>query len=195
MSPVVHFIISIFIAFCLEIASSRKYTTILLLGIVGMTPDIDHFLPMVDGFRMFHNTLFMGVLPLALLIFAHLAENNKKPHSSFYQRFFIGAMIVLLGHLLLDLIAGHEIQLGLLPGSGVISIPNTALIFSQFGVLFSAADILWIALFILVLSGNLAIAKVYSLYEGWPDSADRIDDGSRYLPARNDNFPDVLIYS
>lgn len=162
-----------------------------------MIPDIDHFFPMVNGFGLFHNTFFMGVLPLALLIFAHLAETRDNTNSSFYQRFLIGAMIVLLGHLLLDLIAGHPIQLGLFFGSGVISIPNTALIESQyFGVLFSAADLLWLCLFAMVITGNYAIAKVYGLYEGWVDVAGMADIGRpAHIPSRRDNFPDILIYS
>ena len=164
---------------------------------VGMIPDIDHFFPMVNGFGLFHNTFFMGVLPLALFIFAHLVEPGKKPDSSVYQRFFLGATIVLLGHLLLDLIAGHPIQLGLFFGSGVISIPNTALIESQyFGVLFSAADLLWLCLFAMVITGNYAIAKVYGLYEGWVDVAGMADIGRpAHIPSRRDNFPDILIYS
>ncbi len=197
MTPIVHFVISIFIAFCLGIATSRKYTTILLLGIVGMIPDIDHFFPKVNGFGLFHNTFFMGVLPLALFMFAHLAENDKIPDSSVYQRFFLGATIVLLGHLLLDLIAGHAIQLGLFFGSGVIIIPNTALIESQnLGILFSAADLLWLCLFAMVITGNYAIAKIYGLYEGWVDVAGMAGfDRPAHIPSRKDVFPDKLTYA
>ena len=171
MTPTVHFIISIAIAICLNMKISRKAAMIILLGVVGTLPDIDHFLPTIQGAGLFHNTLFMGVVPLAVLIFVHLVETNRENDSSVYQRFFIGVTIILLGHLILDLISGNVLTLGLFSGTAIFSVPNTALLeVGHMGVAFSLPDILWIVLCTVVISGNIVMTKVYNLYEGWETS-------------------------
>ena len=189
MSPIVHLTISVFIAFCLGLELKRKYLAIFLLGIIGVMPDIDHFLPMIGGFSIFHNTFFMGIVPLALLIFAHIAETRKTEDSSEYQRFLIGATVVLLGHLLLDLIDGSSIQLSLLSTSVLINVPEVAIIQSQsLGILFSTSDLLWLALFVAVLLGNRVISKVYDLYEGWNEDNAVMNEKIPSVLSRNEPF-------
>lgn len=168
MSPAVHFTISLLIALCLGIKTSRKAATVLLLAFIGMAPDLDHFLPTINGASLFHNTLFLGVVPLFLLIFIHLVETNKDGDTSFYQRFLIGVTVILMGHLILDLIDGNVIQLGFFANSVSLSIPDSALLEnSTQGVIFSIRDLLWMALAALVLLGRMSTDKVYSLYEDW----------------------------
>ena len=164
MLPTVHFIVSIGIVFCLEIKHQRKYTAILLLGVIGVMPDIDHLFS--DG--LFHNTLFLGVLPLAMLIFSNLVETYRTPDSSKYQRFFIGVTMVLFGHLMLDLISSSEISLGLTSTPLMFSIPSIPLVQSGiFGTLFSTVDLLWVSLFAMVVSGNIVLKKVYAITEDY----------------------------
>jgi hypothetical protein len=179
MLPTVHFIISIGIAFCLEIRHQRKYSAILLLGMIGVMPDIDHLFSISSNTGLFHNTIFLGVLPLGILIFAHLAETSREMDSSTYQRFFISATVVLLGHLMLDLIAGNKVSLGLSSTPLMFSIPTIPLVQSGiFGTLFSTVDLLWLSLFAMVVSGNIILKKVYAISEGF-------DIGEEVITRRN----------
>lgn len=168
MLPTIHLLISLGIAFCLEIRYQRKYTVILLLGVIGVMPDMDHLFSLYQNSRLFHNTLFLGVLPLAMLIFSNLIETSRKADSSAYQRFFIGVTVVLLGHLMLDLIAGNEISLGLTSVPLTFGIPSVPLVESGiFGTLFSTTDLLCVLLFAIVVSGNIVLKKVYAISEGY----------------------------
>jgi hypothetical protein len=168
MLPTMHLLISLGIAFCLEVRYQRKYSVILLLGVIGVMPDIDHLFSLYQNAGLFHNTLFLGVLPLAVLIFSNLVETNRRMDSSAYQRFFIGVTVVLLGHLMLDLIAGNEISLGLTSAPLTFGIASVPLVQSGvFGTLFSTTDLLCLLLFALVVSGNIVLKKVYAISEGY----------------------------
>jgi hypothetical protein len=168
MLPTIHFILSLGIAFCLEIRHPRKYTVILLLGVIGVMPDIDHIFSLSQNSGLFHNTLFLGVLPLAMLIFSNLIEASREPDSSAYQRFFICVMVVLLGHLFLDLISGNMVSLSFTSTPLTFSIPSLPLVqIGVLGTLFTTVDLLWLLLFTLVVSGNIALKKVYAISEDY----------------------------
>ena len=179
MMAAVHFIISILMAFSLELKFKRKYLTIVSLGFLGMLPDLDHFIAPGQNIGLFHNLLFLGILPLLALIMANLVETSGITTSSKLQRFFIAANIILVGHLILDLIAGNTISLGL-GGSMTIGIQSMALIQTAgFGTVLTSADLLWMVLLILVLAGNIITTKIFHLFEGsdaigvlevWPGS-------------------------
>jgi hypothetical protein len=178
-----HLLISLGIAFCLEIRYQRKYTVILILGVIGVLPDLDHLVPLYQNAGLFHNTLFLGVLPLAMLIFSNLIETSRKIDSSTYQRFFIGVTVVLLGHLMLDLIAGNEISLGLTSSPLTFGIPSVPLVQSGiFGALFSTTDLLCVLLFAIVVSGNIVLKKVYAISEGY-DVGDGAEAGRNVYPS------------
>lgn len=187
MLPTVHFIISIGIAFCLEIRHSRKSAVILLLGLIGVLPDIDHLISFSQNAGLFHNTLFLGVLPLAIVIFSNLVETSREKDSSTYQRVFIGVTAVLLGHLILDLIAGNEISLGLTSAPLLFAIPSIPLVQSDiFGTLFSTVDLLWVSLLALVIFCNIVLKKIYAISEGF--------DMEETVAARRIVLPGFLIH-
>jgi hypothetical protein len=138
------------------------------LGVIGVMPDIDHIFSLSQNSGLFHNTLFLGVLPLAMLIFSNLIEASREPDSSAYQRFFICVMVVLLGHLFLDLISGNMVSLSFTSTPLTFSIPSLPLVqIGVLGTLFTTVDLLWLLLFTLVVSGNIALKKVYAISEDY----------------------------
>ena len=165
MLPIVHFLISIGIGFALEIKSPRKNLNILLFGIIGTLPDLDHFLPQLGSTGIFHSTLMLGVLPLAFFMAAHMLETHFNEASSKYQRFFIGVIIVLSSHLILDLIAGRSIAYSFAE-TGIFSLSSTPLLeIGGLGVIIQSTDLLWLFLGIMVLVGNLTQKKIYAFIE------------------------------
>jgi len=184
MLPLVHFVISIGIAFSLELKSSRKYALIIFLGIIGILPDIDHLLPLNQGARLFHNTIFLGALPMLLVVLSNLAETNRGMKSSAYQRFFVCVALILLSHLLLDIIDGNTITLGIFNNPVRITMPLAPLIQSNaLGVLFTTRDAIWMLLIVMVLTGNVILKRIYALYEGY-------EDGSEYAPQAFEPVPE-----
>ena len=181
MLPVVHFVASILIALALEINYPRKYTMILMFGVIGVLPDLDHFLPAHNGYGIFHSFLVLGILPIALLMAAFLLENNGRCVSSKYQRFFITLTVILMGHLILDLIAGGRIPLNVGADSPVFSLGTLALLESDtLGTIVGVVDIAWLALCVLVVIGNVSqkmmcaiIEGAESNYYGWIDFSAR----------------------
>ena len=113
MQPFVHFTISIGIAFALEVKYTRRYSMILLLGIIGVLPDMDHFLPEYNGAGLFHNLMVVSLIPLGLLLMSTLIEGTSNKGSSKFQRFFVCISVILVSHLILDSIAGTTISLDL----------------------------------------------------------------------------------
>ncbi len=166
MQPVVHFIISIGIAFALEINYSKKYSMILLFGFVGMLPDLDHLLPFHNGVGIFHNPVVLGVIPLVLLMVAMMIENANNKDSSKYSRLFISVTVILLGHLMLDLIAGSAISLNVFSENGIFHVDTLPLLTSaNLGVLLDLSDIVWLILGVMVLLGNIAQRQIYANME------------------------------
>jgi len=167
MSPAVHFLVSILMAFALELEFKRKYLVIFSLGLVGMLPDLDHLIIRTEGVGLFHNLLVLGVLPLVLLILVNNKETSQGMHSSRYQRYVIAAGIILIGHLILDAIAGNGFYLGLAASTQFHAVPVGLISSVRYGVLLYTTDLLWATLIILVLSGNVCIKKINMLYEGF----------------------------
>ena len=118
MSPFVHFFLSLLVALSMNLKYERKYLVILFLGFMGVLPDIDHLFPLqISGTEVyiFHNLNFLVLLPLALLLFICMFESFKGGHSSKYQRFAFAMLIILSGHLVLDIVAGNTIILQFSP--------------------------------------------------------------------------------
>ena len=179
MLPFAHFLISLGIGFALEVKSPRKYLNILLFGIIGTLPDIDHFLPQLGSTGLFHNTLILGELPLAFLITAYMLENRFNERSSKYQRFFTSVAIILYGHLILDLIAGNSIAYTL-AGTSTFSLESLPLIeISGLGVIVGSTDMAWLLLGILILGGNIIQKKLYTLIEVYYEK-DELEFGRQY---------------
>ena len=179
MLPLTHFLISMGIGFALEVKSPRKYLNILLFGIIGILPDIDHFLPQLGSTGLFHNTLILGELPLAFLIAAYMLENRFNERSSTYQRFFTSVAIILYGHLILDIIAGNSIAYNL-DGISTFSLDSLPLIeIGGLGVVVGSTDMAWLFLGILILGGNLIQKKLYTLIEEYY-AEDELEFGKQY---------------
>ncbi len=182
MLPLTHFLISIAIGFALEIQSRKKYTLILLLGIIGILPDIDHFLPMNGSTGVFHNVIILGKIPLAILIGVYMLENHFNPNSSKYQRFFTSVTVILYGHLILDLIAGRDLALNL-SGTSLFYLNSTPILeLGGIGVVFGTMDLAWLSLGLLVLAGNRVQKKLYELTEEYADH--ELKDIHKYMPYR-----------
>lgn len=165
MLPFAHFLISIGIGFTLEVKSPRKYLNILMFGIIGILPDIDHILPQLGSTGLFHNTLVLGELPLVFLIAAYMLENHFNERSSKYQRFFTSVAVILYAHLILDLIAGSSIAYTF-AGTSTFNLESLPLIeIGGLGVVMASTDMAWLALGILILGGNLVQKKLYFLIE------------------------------
>jgi hypothetical protein len=168
--PIVHFIISLGIAFALEINYTRRYLLILSLGIIGILPDIDHIIPSLGGAGILHNTFFLGILPLALFMGAYMIEDNRSPDSSKLQRYMVCVTVILLGHLLLDLIAGNTVSLNIFSGSAAFSFESVPLIeISGMRPVLMSADILWVGLMFLILMGNITQKRIYEIAEGFAE--------------------------
>ncbi len=179
MLPFAHFLISMGIGFALEVKSPRKYLNILLFGIIGILPDLDHFLPQLGSTGLFHNTLILGELPLAFLIAAYMLENRFNERSSKYQRFFTSVTIILYGHLILDLIAGNSIAYTL-AGISTFNLSSIPLLeIGGLGVIIGSTDMLWLFLGIIVLGGNLIQKKLYTLIEEYY-AEDELEFGRPY---------------
>ncbi len=170
MLPVVHFVVSIGIAFALEINYSRKYSMILLLGFVGLLPDIDHFFPSYNGVGIFHNLIALGVLPIVLLMVAFMMQNSTNNNSSKFQRFIIATTVVLLGHLILDLVSGGTIYLNIFSENGTFQLESFPLLESTIhGTIIGIKDIAWVTLGVFVLFGNVAQKQIYARTEGFEE--------------------------
>lgn len=179
MLPVVHVVVSIGIAFALEINYSRKYSMILLLGFLGLLPDIDHFLPSYNGVGIFHNLIALGVLPIVVLMVAFMVQNSTNSNSSKFQRFIIAATVVLLGHLILDLVSGGTIYLNIFSENGTFQLESFPLLKSTIlGTVIEIKDIAWLALGAVVLFGNLAQKQIYAKTEGF-EEYDRLSKQTR----------------
>ncbi|MBA3045833.1 MAG: metal-dependent hydrolase [Candidatus Thermoplasmatota archaeon] len=171
MLSTVHFIVSLGIAFCLEYRHPRRYTFILALGLIGMAPDIDHILPLYQGAGIFHNTFFMAILPLTMVMLVHLVESSHEMSSSKLQRFSICVTIILVSHLFLDLIAGSGIGLRFPTSAGVFSVtPDVLLSSTNIGTLIVTTDVLWMTMLVVVMSGNLLQKKIYALFEEYAEN-------------------------
>jgi len=165
MLPFTHFLISMGIGFSLEVKFPRKYLNILLFGIIGTLPDIDHILPQLGSTGLFHNTLILGELPLIFLIAAYMLENHFNEKSSKYQRFFICVAVILYSHLILDLIAGKSIAYSF-TGTSTFNLESLPLMEIEWlGVVIGSTDIAWLFLGILILGGNIVQKKLYCLIE------------------------------
>ncbi|MDO9536764.1 MAG: hypothetical protein Q7J68_00405 [Thermoplasmata archaeon] len=184
MLPIAHLIISIGIAFCLEYKHPRRISIIVLLGLIGTLPDFDHFLPMYNGAKMFHNLFFLAVLPILLLFLAHFIETRRTPLSSVYQRFIMCATVVLVGHLILDAIAGNTISPGFPTSSFSFSL-NSAPILTIAEIPLANIDIMWILLAACVIFGRYAQREVYDIFEAYA-----IED--RYIARHSVSRRDVL---
>jgi hypothetical protein len=171
MLPLAHLVLSIGIAFGLEFRHPRRFTAIAILGLIGLLPDLDHFLPLYNGASLFHNTLVLGVFPLALIMLASTVEVQRDSGSSFYQRFLICVAVILMSHLLIDMITGSGIYLGFPTSVEAFSIGAAPLMeFSGVGVILVSSDLLWVAMLGLVLAGNVVQKRIYALFEGYSDA-------------------------
>lgn len=164
MLPFAHFLISMGIGFALEVKSPRKYLNILLFGIIGTLPDLDHFLSQLGSAGLFHNTLILGELPMVFLIAAYMLENRFNERSSKYQRFFTSVAIILYAHLILDLIAGRSIAYSF-AGTSTFNLNSIPLLEIGGLEVIGSTDMAWLFLGILVLGGNLIQKKLYQLIE------------------------------
>jgi hypothetical protein len=171
MLPLAHLVLSIGIAFGLEFRHPKRFTAIAILGLVGMLPDLDHFLPLYNGASLFHNTLVLGVLPLALIMLASTVEVQRDTSSSFYQRFLICVAVILMSHLLIDMMAGSGVYLGFPTSVEAFSVGATPLMkYSGVGVIMVSSDLLWVAMLALVLAGNVVQKRIYALFEGYSEA-------------------------
>ncbi len=142
-----------------------------------MLPDLDHFLPLWNGASLFHNTLALGVVPLALIIISGTVETHRYEDSSKYQRFFICVAVVLVAHLLLDLLGGSGIYVGFPTSTEAFTVGATPLLkYTENGILLMTSDLLWLAMMILVISGNIIQKRIYALFEGFSEMSDVQND-------------------
>ena len=179
MLPAAHILISIGIGFAMEVKFKNKYLTILTFGLLGLLPDLDHFLPPNGSVGMLHNIIILGEMALVLIIASSILEPHFTPRSSKYQRFFISFAVILYGHVCLDLIAGGTFATNL-AGTNLLHISSMPIVDMQgVGVVFSSTDIIWVALGILVLSGNLIQKKLYALIEEYY-AEDELEFGKQY---------------
>ena len=168
MQPMVHFILSLGMGFAMEVKHRRKYLAILSLGFVGLLPDIDHLFRINGVSGVLHNTTALGSLPLAAFIAVYLLEERYRPLSSSAQRFMVSVTVVLLGHLILDLIAGNTIDLGPFSGGGTFSVSPVPIIeLSNYGAVITSTDMLWLLILGMVVCGNLVQRALYESVENF----------------------------
>ncbi len=161
MLPLVHFTVSILIALALEIRFKNKLMLILMLGVLGTLPDLDHFLPYNNGVGVFHNPIFLFALPVAFLLGAFLLENTVNKSSSKIQRLFLCVTVILLSHFLLDIASGKIVSINLSTSAQTFMLASTPMLTTQWGTLIETKDMVWIFLVMTVVFGNLAQRIMY----------------------------------
>lgn len=161
MLPVVHFVVSILVALALEIRLKNKLIFILLLGVLGTLPDLDHLLPSYGGVGIFHNLIFLFMLPIAFLLMAFLVENTVNKGSSTFQRLFICVAVVLLVHFLLDITTGKTVSINISTSTQTFTLVSSPLLATDWGVVMETRDVVWILLIMVVAFGNMAQKILY----------------------------------
>lgn len=129
----------------------------LVLGVLGLAPDLDHFLALgdmllcmrgvelgvdpTDGMRWLHNGYALVIAPVLLFVATSVFEMSSGRHRSLARRGALALLAVLTGHLALDLAVGSALPLGYPFDSGTFAVSAGSIMALDGAALMSIRDI------------------------------------------------------
>ena len=167
MSPFIHFLLSLVAALSMDLQFKRKYLIVLILGLLGVAPDLDHLIGYSQSgmsISIFHNLYLLGFLPILLMFTSFIVENAKGGHSSVYQRFFLALTVILVGHLVLDILAGNVITLHFPLDTATFALEKGVLINSGiYGSLLGTGEVIFGFWLLAIMVAHFAQKRLYDL--------------------------------
>ena len=178
MSPVIHLTVSMLAVIYMNLGFKKRYLFIIVMA--GLLPDLDHFLNIeVSGVPVayFHNIILLLFFPLILFLLFTMFEVGG--YSSKCTRFFLALLIILTGHLVMDLVAGNTIILQASPELLQFSLPQKdVLTLGSIGTFMNVSDLIFGSWLTCVIVSRPLIARIHSWYE---EQAPDIDAEPYYL--------------
>lgn len=170
MSPFIHILLSIIAAMAMDLRFKHKAIVILMLGISGVLPDLDHLInyATADGVQVpvFHNLYLLVFLPMCLLFASFIVENVRGGHSTTFQRLFLALLVTLSGHLVLDIIAGNTMMLHFPFDTSTFFIEENVLIESGiYGNIVGTGEAIFCFWLLAIVAVNLGQRRLYSISE------------------------------
>ncbi len=165
MSPIIHLTVSMLAVIYMNPGFKKRYLFIIIM--MGVLPDLDHFLNIeASGVPVayFHNIILLLFFPLILFLLFAMFEVGG--YSSKCTRFFLALLIVLTGHLVMDLVAGNVIIFQASPDLIQFSLPQKDLLsLGSIGTFMTVSDLIFGSWLIIVMISRPLITKIHSWYE------------------------------
>ena len=188
MSPVIHLTVSMLAVIYMNLGLKKRYLFIIIM--MGVLPDIDHLFGIeISGVPVayFHNIILLLFTPIILFLLFTMFEVGG--YSSKYTRFSLALMIILSGHLVMDLVAGNVIILQASPELLQLSLPQKDLLtLGSIGTVMTVSDLIFGSWLICVMVSRPLVAKIHSWYEGQAQE----DDIVPHCPNEEISVDDII---
>jgi len=190
MSPIIHLTVSMLAIIYMNLGFKKRYLFIIVL--MGVLPDLDHLLNIeVSGVPVayFHNIILLLFFPLILFLLFTMFEVGG--YSSKFTRFFLALLIILTGHLVMDLVAGNTIILQASSELLQFSLPQRDLLsLGSIGTFMTVSDLIFGSWLISVMISRPLITKIHAWFEG---QALDIDAEPYYLRKEDEDADQVFL--
>ncbi|MFH1257487.1 MAG: metal-dependent hydrolase [Candidatus Micrarchaeota archaeon] len=104
MDSLFHFVFSVIGALALDLHKKHRMWFVFAAAAFAVAIDFDHFFNIDPNYaKPLHNIFFVVLVPLILFYFSYRLERNRKPRSTLMQQFWLVVMVMLVGHLIMDM--------------------------------------------------------------------------------------------
>ncbi|MFH0816559.1 MAG: metal-dependent hydrolase [Methanobacteriota archaeon] len=149
MQPIIHFTMSLLVGAMLARGQRHPLFFALACGILGMLPDLDHFLtsPSMPE-SWLHSGYFLVVAPTMLFAAAFVFDHAKPERNANAQTLALAVLAVLAGHMALDIAAGNALPMAYPVETGTFVAARGAVIYAGSRPFLAISDVplaLWAA--------------------------------------------------
>jgi hypothetical protein len=142
MQPIIHLTLSLLVGAMLARGQKHPFIFTAACGVLGVMPDVDHFIASpAMPVSWLHSGYFLVVAPLMLLVAAFVYDHAGADGSANTQAFALAILVVLSGHLALDIAAGHALPVAFPVETGTFAASQAVLLYAGKEPFVTASDL------------------------------------------------------